>query len=565
MSRLNTVASSLASMSGNRPKAIPVIAPLPDISGLVVDIDFGDLDVMYQETAGTNPVVDHGDTIGLVEDKSGNGINCDNSLDPLAQRPTYDANKKAALFASTSKLNITSDATCDVANPTYVCIAQNTTFSEGSFMFNKKNNQAGTFAINNEQYTWEYQVREETADAVTQGNAIGPIDDMRRVHVLRCSTTHMTQFLDGDKSIDDAYTDNVRTTVKNRITVGGHPDVTNKGFDGYIWRFLIYNRALTDDEVSQITTWAKANYPDEYKPGTTINLSDVSAESIWVEGTTAHMVYLGSTAALHYATADISEPHNWTQQTTNIVTPAVKPRTTSLIYEGGTWYCFYDDNVAGTIRVATGSSLGTTSLTEYGTPVCVGTGIVSDPLRWVRHPSVIPPSLAPDSNWHMVVDGRSDAVDGEEGALGRATGATPLSFTLNGTPILSPSGTNDAEFHDLTVPSVKKIADNSYIMAYAGYNKTLRNAYVTQVSGTSFPHYIALAVSSDLVTWRRSSKITVVAPGAEATHWSVGATTHPAWYGLDNKYPYLYYMGTDQQAIAANLTRSIGWTEPNET
>ena len=58
-----------------------------NVAGLSLWYDISDLSTLFQDSAGTTPVTSDGDPVGRINDKSGNGFYCSQSI--VSAKPTY--------------------------------------------------------------------------------------------------------------------------------------------------------------------------------------------------------------------------------------------------------------------------------------------------------------------------------------------------------------------------------------------------------------------------------------------------------------------------------------------
>jgi len=521
-----------------------------DIPGLVCDIDLTDLSVMFSDTAGTTKATATSE-IGYVLDKTGNGHHA--IADSDAVRPHFEDG--IASFDGTEKLTIASSTELDLPNPTYVIVARYRALSLDGFLINKDSTSPDSVSIRTNNFRFEAHCRYAgDAGTLITTNPEGSDDDVIRCHVVTKTATAFQHWIDGYLAAEDANTDTIDTT-SGPLVIGGHPDVVDSGMTGEIYRVLVYDSGLSEGEILGISRWANRAYQYYSYVKEIDNLgANIDGHATVSVGNTLYLYYaINGQNEFQLATASTNDPHNWTVASTNVYSSAGR-RGICAVYYGSTFYVFYDNSGTGEIFLATGSDPEALTVANGGTAILTGTGIVADPLRYARHPAVVTPEFSPDGDWHMIFDGRTASPAGTAGALGHASApvADVTDWTITASPVLSPSAGDSWDRHDLTGTSIL-VASGGYELLYTGYNHLLKTDFNTDSGHSSWPHFLAKATSTDLLTWTANSSNPLGSNRLGSATNDIGALGIPDFFLDDKGREFVLYQGTNSDVSSRYL------------
>lgn len=534
------------------------IMPFPSATAIIQPDEISGLALWLDPTTITGK--SHGDTVTSWADSSGNGRNATEATNP----PTYDdgtGNYEGVpgvrFDALAERLTVASSAGLSNNQATYIVVARLESYevdlstSNSCWLFNKYNTNPATAAIrlHGQGYQSLYRIEGSEGTAYIQ-DTDAYVDQTVSMHILRASASRVRyDVATAAGALDGAYTPVQNDVIAggldddnhNTLVIGNHPTTNNTtNVPRTIYDVLVYNRSLTDEEVQNLGLWFRDKYQSKWvKLGQQFSGANHYSVNIFIDGTTAYLTYVKSdNVSIGYMTADISDPLNWTDQGT-IFTTSSNARTARLVKDGSTWYLFYDDRPNGTLRVATGASIG--ALSDYGSnPILSGTG--TDWEQYVRHGFVLTPDETHDGDWHMLYDGRKGTSVSGVGAVGHATSSDGLSWTRDAAnnPVISPVGGTQWEGNDCGEP--RAYWDGSqYRVFWAGYLVDW-----TETGTTLYPHLLGEGTSSDLGSVTRSNANPILPVSQyDGTHFDTVSLLSPCPYVPGDGNFYLYYTGFD--------------------
>jgi len=518
-------------------KATPIDTLAPDeIAGLT---NWQDADAITGLTQGQD--------VTSWPDSSGNGL----AAGVNGSAPTYDDGqgtphgKPGVVWdtaGSNARLEVGPDASLSGVNRTILMVAQtNLTVGGRNWLFNFEATNPATAGLRRKDGRFQILGRQASDPSSTVfGSHTGWFDPPVLVHIFRWNSASlvMEHWVNGILATS-VPVDGDGDTGNGPLVIGNHPSVSDS-FDGIAYQVAHWPHAITDDEIDKLTEWALQKYPPPYRrQGENTFFDAIPSVRTTVVGSTAYAVYGKDPGEdqVFYATAPVSDPHNWTEQ--GSLTPVLGHsfRSAHLVEEGGTWYLFIDDRDAGEINLWSGPDLASLSASASN-PIVTGSGTGNQ--EFIRHPWAIPPGESHDGNWHLLADGRDNTVTSANGAVIHFDGTDAETWTQPGTEIISPSGQPGTFDRDDAGGPTAILKGGTYHIAYAGFNDTWRDALPE--SPTS-PHSIGLASSTDLTSATKTQGTPVVARGYGANSFDNAGQALPSFYDPGQGTVFLYFNG----------------------
>lgn len=538
--------------------ATPTLSP-GDITGLALWLD-----------ASTISGVAHGGNVTSWSDSTANANDATEATNP----PTYHDGTgywhglPGVLFdADAERLTVAADATLDNAQATYVAVLNiadlGTDYDATEYwIWNKRNTNPATVGFRVVDGQFQALARLDGSEGTTRTIGLATSDPIigqgLQVMVLRYDGSTLKAQVWANGSLETLGTLSVAGSLdpdnSNTLTIGRHP--TSNNLNGPAQRilhdFIVYNNAISDGDLTTLIGQIEARYAPTWErtAGPLFSGTEYQSCGVFVDGSTAYLTYVASDGlTIGYMTASTSTPHTWTDQGT-IFTAANDCRKARVSKYGSTWYLYYDDRTNGTVRVASGSTLGT--LSDYGSnPILSGTGTGRE--QYVRMPYVLTPDETDDGDWHMLYDGRQTSPTSGVGGIFHATSSDGLSWTRDA-ELIAPAGGNGFDAADCGDPGFYYDSTaGEYVIFYAGYNEK------AVVGGTDwFPHQIGWGTSATLSSFTRSDETPILALSSAPGDFDIVAQTSPAPYVIGSTV-HLYYCGASYGASVHSI--KIGRSE----
>lgn len=551
---VNVVATDTASNVSTLAVAITVtaVAANPTIpSGADVHVDADSLVLAQGATlSGTNWV----DSVGARNVVVSSGS------------PTYDdgTNSRAGLpnvyfdGSIANRLKFEDVSTFAEGSDTWVIVAEcelPSTANDGRFMFNRDSvDGPANPAIVVNHSSWSHMRFGSVGRSSLEAPKIVPDAFMSPnivVHTVTydSATRTYSYYLNGEFTGSTVLT--ADRSAGGIVYLGNHP-TSDVAFAGRFYEIIRYPRALSAAEVLELEEYRQFRYGEKMQYESELTaFAGAQTVSIWKEGTTLYNFYVEPTGVdVHYATAPVGDPDNWTLQGAVLTGLAYTTRGLGVAKDGATWYILTDDRDTGVIRGYSGTSLA--AMTAQGT-VISGDGVPGSNGQFLRHPFIVTPANSHDNAWHLLLDGRATSATSGFGSLIAVDGTDPLTWTSGSRrEILAPSGNPDlGDNTDVGGPSAYWDGAR-YIVAFAGFNQDFRGIE----TGVMATHFFGLATGVDL-----TSALTKVTDSAiPFKHGETGSADDYTNAGVVQ--PDLYFDGTslfcygvghvDQNSVQAN-------------
>jgi len=507
-----------------------------DITGCVLWLDPDDISAS------------DGDPVGAWSDLSGEGN--DGSASG-ADRPDYHDGTDFYHEHPTLKwdntgerITVAADASLDNGEVTYIIMArcsETDVDPDPLWLMNKVNTNSATVGIRADdtggtegQYEVFFRL-DGSEGTVRTLSSTGPVREAWTAIVFRYNGSVGELYLDHALSDSLAVSGSIDTDNSDVLAIGNHNSV-DVGWAGDIGDVIVYDNAISDDDLTSVVDYLLAKYPNsEYtKTGTAISGTNLRHARVRTASETGlsdnQMLLVTEAGQINHYTSPTSDPHNWTLANSSVITTDAQYRTLDFLVVSGTWYVYVDHAASnGEIELWTGAAV--TSLTEHASSPVI-TGSVGN---YTRTPGVIEES----GSWTMLIDVRTDSVTGGDGHIDRYTSSDGISWTQDAvnSPVLESTGSG-YEATDVGHPCIYKRGTSDYILAYAGYNDNHHKI-------SWFPHEIGLATSTNLIDFTRvSAAPSFTHQEDDTTDLDITSVSNPCLWD-DGTNLTLYYSGFD--------------------
>lgn len=219
--------------------------------------DLNDITTLFTDLAGTTPVVNDLDPIGYIADKSGNGRYV-RQTGATTTRPTYSVNiqnsKPGALFDGGDYLD--SVATVDSFPLTIIGVSKRVA-TVGANQGLVGNYHGTTFGIRVRFNSTNFLVSTVGPSAISSTGTIALGANTPFIFGFRCNSTNITN-ITNTELINSSHSASVANNLISlgRLTVNAATSL----LIGYICETCVYNRDLSDLEISQLTTYLNSKW-----------------------------------------------------------------------------------------------------------------------------------------------------------------------------------------------------------------------------------------------------------------------------------------------------------------
>lgn len=371
-------------------------------------------------------------------------------------------------------------------------------------------------------------------------------EEFLHVHEFQYNGTNLRYWIDGVLQNTTAGAGNVDST-SGKLILGNHTTVQSQGCQARMGEFIIYGRALTDDERQQVRDYLSTKYAGD-KPftiestATLTGTTDASGPKITEYDADTWVMSFTDGTDIKYATAPKSDPHNWTVQGTLVSGPSEG----CLLKDGSTWYLIVghrSGGSAGSFFLYSGASLDSLTIQNGGSAVFSGTG--TDWEQYARNPFI----MKVGSTYHLFYDGRQGTPSAGSGAIGHATSSDLITWSRDAAnPVVDVGSASSWESTDVGNPAVYDDGAGTYHMVYSGYNNTAGGA-----TAAGAPHWLGLATSSDLSTWTKDSNNPVI--GQVPGGWAELGGSEGTWLITSGQSRVIYYSGP----VASGDSVAVGY------